>query len=189
MFINRPEHFSFPMSEETKKEAEPVVRMEVYTAKELEHVVFDEHSEPKDRFKSPREGGVFKLFYPDMLLNKREPESHFVLLMEGDTVAAIGKFRKCISYGPDSQVFATSVSVDPAYQGRGYGKMVKEKQFQVAKERGWKMDVMYTDEGRQRLKKYNRQFAKKYGVELIEDPIEKLVYDDPDEDDLNREVE
>lgn len=173
--MTHSERPGLPQEFEPKKELEPIVRMDVYSARELQQIVFDEDEQPKERFKSPRDGGVFTLFYPDMLLNEREPESHFILLTEGNTVVGIGKFRRCLSYGPDSQVFAPSVSVDPVYQGKGYGKMITEKQFQIAKDRGWKMDVMYTTEGRQRIKKFYHLFAKKYGVELIEDPIEQYV--------------
>lgn len=51
-----------------------------------------------------------------------------------------------------------------------------KKEFEIAKEMGWKLSVIYEKEGRQRLKKIVREFVQTYGVELIEDPLEKYAH-------------
>ncbi|TAL50455.1 GNAT family N-acetyltransferase [Patescibacteria group bacterium] len=116
---------------------------------------------------------MFQLFYPEDLDNPHEQTSRYVALFERETIAGIGKLRKSPR---DEGVYESSVSVDPIFQGKGYGRRIMKKEFEIAKEMGWKLSVIYEKEGRQRLKKIVREFVQTYGVELIEDPLEKYAH-------------
>lgn len=157
---------------ESSKEKEKRVRVEVYDPQAFARLVLDEHDEPLDRFKSPEDGGAFRLFFPEFLHDPNQQTAKYIALFEGETIAGIGKLRQ----SPTAEsVYEPSVSVDPAFQGKEYGKRLMEEQCKLARELGWKLTLNYTRQGRKHLKPHVKKLVSKYGVELIEDPFEQYM--------------
>ena len=103
----------------------------------------------------------------DLLSSKRikylvdiQNEQHIVVLI-GNKIVAVGGVQVNPYY--PVQLWIKHVSVDPAYQGRGFGRMILERIYQLAAEARLKLKHgSFTEDGEQRLKHIHDELERKY---------------------------
>ena len=151
-----------------KKENLP--KAETLTGDQLFDLIYQGASLPQDhRFLSPDEGGVFKYFLIEKLINihKKRENFFYPVIKVGDKIIAICELEK--SPYEENLFWITGVSVDPAYQSKRYASRVLEETFRFAKEINVALlGSQYSKEGLVKLKSVCHRLADKYGVEFRE---------------------
>lgn len=155
-------------------ETKEAVKAETLTGQALFDLIYNGESEPQDsRFLDQNEGGVFKYFNINDLINihqKREDLFYPVIKVDGKIVS-ICSLQK--SPYEENLYWITEVSTDPFYQGKGYASHVLEETFRFAGEKGFDLEAStYSDEGSQKLKSVCRKLAVQYSVDFREQPKE-----------------
>ena len=151
-----------------KKENLP--KAETMTGDQLLNLIYKGDPLPQDsRFLSPDEGGVFKYFIIQNLINihKKRENFFYPVIKADDKIVAICELEK--SPYEENLFWITGVSVDPAYQDKRYASMVLEETFRFAKEIGVVLlGSQYSEKGFIKLKSVCHRLADKYGVEFRE---------------------
>lgn len=153
----------------SKKEKEPTEK--ILTGQEFFDLIYRGDSLPQDnRFIPFDEGGVFKYFLlSNNLINihiKRE-DLFYPTVWVDNKIVALAELKK--SPHEENLYWIEGVSVDPAYQGKGYASMVLEEVFRLAKNRGvGLLASRYSDEGLTKLKSVCHKLADKYEIEFRE---------------------
>ncbi len=137
------------------------------TSKELEDIIYKGERIPQDnRFSPPEKGGVFHYFDPRDLFEFPESKS-YVVIKEGPVIVGLAGLEKDPS--KKTNTWIKFISVDPAYQNKGYGTMLISKICEVAKQEKHSLQTsFYSDEGEERLKKNLHNIAKDKEIPLID---------------------
>jgi len=156
-----------------QEQKEQIIDAKTLTGQELFDLIYSNESEPQDdRFLGSDDGGVFKYFRIENLINihKKRENFFYPVIRVDDKIVALCEMEK--SPYEENLYWITGVSTDPAYQGKGYASHVLEETFRFARERGFDLEAStYTDEGSQKLKSVCRKLAIQYGVEFREQPV------------------
>ncbi|MFA4942845.1 MAG: GNAT family N-acetyltransferase [Patescibacteria group bacterium] len=152
-----------------RAEKEPIIKTKTITAQDLKDYIYKGESLPQDeRFLSTKEGGVFKYFALEDLIDFREKDDNFYSVVEmDDKVVGLSGLKK----DPDREknLWMMFVSIDPKYQGKGYSRKLVEEVFEFAKNNGCSLrPSMYSEEGEKRLKRIIQEFAEKTSVQLVD---------------------
>jgi len=150
------------------KEHLPVISQTVSREEMLSLVYQGEHRITDKRFFSAEKGGAFK-YFPGELFNtssfKGERELYYPMVKEGDKIVGVGELEK--NPYEEGVFWIKFVSVDPEYQGKGYGRKLTEEVFRFAKERGIKLEASsYSRDGWAKLKPLQNKLAKETGVDF-----------------------
>ena len=148
------------------KEQKPNIETETLTAEELEDRIYS-GDDIKPRFEDPRNGGVFKLFFAEDLGHEAlARRSSYSIIEENDVIVGIGRLLK--ERGSDNRTIA-SISIDPAYQNKGYGRKLLDEMFRFAKENNWSLKSSpYTKDGWEKLKPLVDELVKKHEIEFTD---------------------
>lgn len=141
----------------------------ILSADEMVDLIYKGGNLPVDgRFLDPKKGGVFKYFDIKTLNSNHIPRSdlNFPVVFEDDQIVGVC----CLQKDPfkDNNYWITGISVDPKYQGTGYGRRLCEVTIDFAKEKGVSLEPStYREEGEIKLKPILEDLAQKNGVILI----------------------
>jgi GNAT superfamily N-acetyltransferase len=132
----------------------------------LEKIVYeDDHRTIKEnRFNSIENGGVFKYFEPKYI---REG-SNFPIVKEDKIITGIAVLNK--SPFKEKVFWVMSIDVDPKYQGQHHSTKLVEEVVKFTKDQGYSLELSgYTNkDAKDKLDRLFKEFAKKYGVALID---------------------
>lgn len=126
-----------------------------------------EEDQPQMDVMGPREFGQFIRSTPEnadvtkrlKYLNDIPNEDHIVIMI-GNKIVAVGGVQLNPYY--PIQLWIKHISVDPAYQGRGFARRILERIYQLAAERGMKVKHgSFTEEG-ERLKHIHDELEARY---------------------------
>lgn len=152
-----------------RAEKEPIIKTKTITAQDLKDYIYKGELLPQDeRFLSFKEGGVFKYFELEDLIDFRKKESNFYSVVTvDDKIVGLSGLEK----DPDREknLWMTFVSIDPKYQGKGYSRKLVEEIFEFVQNQGCSLQLsIYSEEGEKRLKKIIQEIAKKTSVQLVD---------------------
>ena len=151
-----------------EKKEEPV-NVKTLSATEFKDRIYKGENMPQDkRFLPVENGGVFKyLLLSDLIRNYRNGNRFYPIVETKKEIAGIAELEK--SPYQEKTLWIKFLSVDPKYQGNGYGTKLAEEIFRFAKEEGFSLEgSIYSDIGRERLKKLLSRLAEKFGVEFVD---------------------
>jgi GNAT superfamily N-acetyltransferase len=136
---------------------------------EMKNIVYcGEHRIADKRFFEMKKGGVFE-YFPGELFNtsslRGERELYYPIVKEGNKIIGVGELEK--NPYEEGVFWIKFLSVDPEYQGKGYGRKLTEEVFRFAKERGIKLEASsYSRDGWAKLKPLQNKLAKETGVDF-----------------------
>lgn len=145
------------------------VETKVLSTDELLEMIYKGTSFPQDaRFLSAEEGGVFMYFSPsDVISISRFPSKKlFPIVYEADKVVGLSELEQDPK---DAQNFWIKfVSIDQAYQDKGYASKLLRQIFQFAKDNGYTLEPsFYSKQGLEKLKNVIEKLSVETGVNLV----------------------
>lgn len=143
------------------------ITTEILTADQLKRTIYQGGSLPQDnRFLSTDEGGVFKYFFVQDLINPTKSEMYYPVVKVDGVIAAMGKLEKD-PYKKDN-FWLSFVSVDPEYQGKHLATKVCEEVMQFSVQHKNTLELsFFTEVGYLKLSPVIHRLVEKYDVKLI----------------------
>ena len=141
------------------------------TATEMLTAVYpDGLHEPDARFRPFKEGGAFKYFFPKDVTwsNRNIDNTYFTILKEDDVIVGMAMLEE--DPNDPTTLWGSFLSVDMAYQGRGFSKIIMSEAAVFATNRGYgKLQLSrYSPDGELMLKPKIAEYAAQLAFELIE---------------------
>lgn len=144
------------------------VETKILSEDELLEIIYKGASFPQNiRFLPLEGGGVFKYFSSkDITSISRLPSKKlFPVVCEAGKVVGLSELEQDPK---DTQNFWIKfVSVDPAYQGKGYASKLLREIFQFAKDNGYTLELsFYSEQGLEKLKSVIETLSIETGVNI-----------------------
>ncbi len=143
-------------------------RAETIPADSLEEIIYRGESIPQDtRFLPFDHGGVFKYFFVNEVNNPLGGIKNYPIVKVGDMIVGLSELE-LDPYKPNN-LWIKFISVDPAYQGKGYAKRLAEEIVRFAKSGGYSLEhSMFLGEGKEKILGLVDMQAEKNGVKIID---------------------
>jgi GNAT superfamily N-acetyltransferase len=157
-----------------ESQEEIIITKTLHTKELLERVYKGERLPADKRLASDKSGGVFKYFDLGNLDSYGEENRFYPIVEKNKEIIGLAELEK----NPEQKemLWIKFLSVDPKYQGKGYGKKLAEEIFQFAKLNGYFLyGSIYSDEGRKKLKNLFSTLSEKYSVDFIDPENRKFL--------------
>ncbi len=143
------------------------VAAETVSAEDLKKLIWKGEYLPQDnRFLSIKEGGSFRYFYPEDVLENTE-RKYYSVVKVGDKIIGLSELEKAPN--TKNTIWIKFLSIDKDYQGQGYASKLAEEIFIFAQKGGFILEgSSYSDEGYEKLKSVLNRLANQYSVPFID---------------------
>ena len=142
----------------------------VKKASELRELIYKDQPLPQDRrFLDTKEnGGVFKYFLIKNIIDRHSSKRVYPYVELDGEIVGLAELEQDPNL--DKNIWVKFVSIDPKYQGKGYGSQLMNEIFKYVKEEGYSLQPSrYSDDGLVKLKPLFEKLSKEYGVTIIDE--------------------
>lgn len=139
-----------------------MIIVKVLTADEFREIAKEKDEPIYDRTLKDR----IKYFdYADL---SRKKKKHFITLLDNDKIIGVCHIAE-FEYDTNSDMSIVYFSIDPEYRGKGYTKLMAEKLMELCKKENIVLGTSsWTVPGFNRLRSTIQKYAKKHGVEFVD---------------------
>jgi GNAT superfamily N-acetyltransferase len=133
-------------------------------------------SQADERFLNIDNGGVFRYFLIDSLTFPSDREKYSYPIVEEDNkIVGLAELQK--DPRNKDNLWVKFVSVDPAYQNKGYASSLIKEIFLFAKNNNKSLEMSsYNAEGYSKLKKVIQRCGQETGVPFIEKGLKRTLF-------------